>query len=163
VEFSSGLTLAGGARFAEPARNPDAFFSLAGRADVLFGRVAQRMWAAGPYLSLRTDNFADFAPSAGLSLLIPVIEVAPIVVSAGAVTRWDAQGVFSAGALERFWWGIRSYNFQGPYGYAVGAFVEVREFGDPAHTLDFIAGIDVDLEFLAIPFIGLTSVIVHHH
>ena len=108
----------------------------------------------GPYVSARSDNFADLAPSLGASLLLPTGETFPFVLSAGIVGRYDPTG-FAFGALERLWWGTRSYNHHSTYVLSAGFFVESRQFNDGDRTVDFVGGIDIDLEIVIIPYLLL--------
>jgi hypothetical protein len=76
------------------------------------------------------------------------------VLSAGGALRIDAQGV-SVGALERLWWGVRSYNYHAPYSLSVGVFVEARQFPGPQGDFDVVAGADLDLQVFALPWLML--------
>ncbi|MEI8255839.1 MAG: hypothetical protein WCJ30_09215 [Deltaproteobacteria bacterium] len=153
VELTSQLSLSGGLR-CDQRGCPAAVFSLALRVDVLY-RPGPRAWGIGPFLSTRTDNFADIAPALGASLLVPVSESLPFVLSAGGAVRVDPAGV-SGGPIERVWWGARSYNFHTPYVLSLGVFAEARQLAIGANAgWDVVLGIDADLEFLAIPFMAI--------
>ncbi len=129
-------------------------FSLALRVDVLY-QPGPRAWGIGPFVSTRTDNFADIAPALGASLLVPISETFPFVVSAGGALRVDAAGV-SGGPLERVWWGVRSFNYHTPYVLSGGLFAEARQLAIGANAgWDMVFGIDADLELLAIPWMAL--------
>jgi hypothetical protein len=154
VEVTSQASVGGGARFDDPPRGTTGAFTMALRADVIVGRTGPRTWGVGPFLSVRTDGFTDVAPALGVSLLLPVAEALPLVLSAGGALRIDATGV-APGALERLWWGARSYNYQSAYTLAAGIFVEARQFITESHTIDVVGGADVDLELIALPFIAL--------
>ena len=153
VETTSQLSIAGGFR-CDVRGCLVPVFSLGLRVDVLY-HPGPRAYGVGAFLSTRSDNFADIAPTLGASLLLPVTEAFPIVVSAGGALRIDSVGV-AGGPLERVWFGARSYNFQTPYVFSGGAFVEGRQFVAGANSgWDVIFGFDGDLEILAIPWIAL--------
>jgi hypothetical protein len=154
VEVTSALSVGGGVRVSDLPPGVTGVFSLSLRADVLFARSSPRAFGIGPFLSVRTDNFTDIAPTVGASLLVPVTEAFPLVLSAGGAMRFDAAG-FAPGVVERLFFGARSYNYQFAYTLAVGLFVESRQFVEPSHTVDVIGGIDVDLEVFVIPFVAL--------
>lgn len=158
VEVTTALTVGGGARVVqmEGAASTAGLFTMALRADMLFGRAGPRHFAAGPFLSLRTDGFWNFAPALGASLLLPLTEPCPLVISAGGVLRVDGMGV-AGGVLERLWFGARSYNYHSVYALAIGVFVESRQFFDQGGTVDVVGGVDLDLEVFAIPLMALWS------
>ena len=154
IEINGALSIAGGGRCADVLPCPTAWFALALRGEVMAHRPTPRHWGIGGYLSVRTDGFVDLAPSLGLAVLAPVSETFPLVFSTGFVTRFDALGV-GAGALERVWFGTRSYNYEYAYTLAAGIFLEAREWRGASQGVDIIAGADIDFELLAIPWIGL--------
>jgi hypothetical protein len=129
-------------------------FALALRVDVLY-RPGPRAFGVGAFLSTRSDNFADIAQAAGVSILLPISETFPFVISAGGAVRYDASGV-AFGPLERIEWGPRSYNYNTPYVLSGGLFAESRQFvvgGNAGY--DVVFGVDGDLELLAIPWFAL--------
>lgn len=154
VETTSQLSLAGGFR-CDVRGCLAPVFSIALRVDVLY-HPGPRAFGIGPFLSTRSDNFRDIAPALGATLLLPISESFPIVVSAGAALRIDAAGV-TAGPLERIWLGARSYNYHTPYVLSGGLFAEGRQLflGGNDVGWDMIFGVDADLELLAIPWIML--------
>lgn len=154
VEVTAQLSLGGGVRFPTPSQGATGFFSIALRADLLALRSTPRSFGLGPYLSVRSDGFRNVCPSLGASLLVPLHDTFPLVLSAGPVACVDPLG-FSLGALERIWWGARSYNYHASYVLSGGLFFEARQFTAPSGGLDLLAGADIDLEILAIPWIAL--------
>lgn len=153
VETTSQLSLSAGLR-CDPRGCPSAVFSLALRVDVLY-RPGPRAWGIGPFLSTRTDQFAEFAPALGASLLVPISETFPLVLGVGTALRIDPVGL-SVGPLERLWWGARSYNFHTSYVLSGGVFAEGRQLAFGANAgWDLVFGLDADLELLAIPFMAL--------
>ena len=161
VEVTSQISIAGGYRLAAPPRGSGSLFSLAVRVDVLFGRAGPGSIGLGPFASTRSDNFADLATAVGASLLLPTGGTFPFVLSVGGVGRYDSTGL-AFGAIERLWWGARSYNYHSTYVLSAGFFVESRQFADPDRTVDIIAGVDVDLEIVVIPYLLLYNWLFRH-
>jgi hypothetical protein len=149
---TSDLTLGGGARLS-PEGQREGLFAFGARADVLFGGRGPHVPRVGPYLSVRTDDFSDLSLSLGASVLLPVTSTFPVVLSAGAVGRALA-GEPAFGVSGRLWWGTRSYNFHSVYGMTAGLWVEARVFLTEPST-DVVAGVDLDLEAFALPWIFL--------
>jgi hypothetical protein len=75
--------------------------------------------------------------------------VVPLETASADGTSW------APGASGRLFWGVRSHNYHGVYALSIGLWVEGRHFFDPQGTTDIAAGIDVDLQVLAIPFVAL--------
>jgi hypothetical protein len=153
-EFTAQIVLGGGARFAPTGGPAQGFFALAWRSDMLFGRTSPRAFGVGPALAVRLDHFADVTPSLGASVLFPVTEAFPLVLTPSFAVRWDGTS-WAPGASGRLWWGVRSHNYHGVYALSIGLWVEGRRFFDPQNTTDIAAGVDIDLQALAIPFIAL--------
>ena len=133
---------------------PAGFFTIAWRADMLFLRNSPRSFGLGPALAVRVDHFADVVPSLGASVLLPVHEALPIVLTPAFALRWDGAS-WAPGASGRLYWGVRSHNYHGSYALAIGLWVEGRRFFDPQSTTDIAAGIDLDLQLIASPFVAL--------
>lgn len=153
-EFTAQIVVGGGARFAPGAASPAGFFALAWRADMLFLRHTPRSFGIGPALAVRLDHFADVVPSLGASLLLPVHEALPIVLTPAFAMRWDG-ATWAPGVSGRLFWGVRSHNYHGVYALSIGLWAEARHFFDPQGTTDIAAGIDIDMQVFAIPFVAL--------
>ncbi len=156
-QITSDLSVGGGARFT--SRGAEGVFSLALRADVLFGGAGPYVPRVGPFVAVRSDNLGDIAPSAGLSFLLPVSSTYPLVISAGGVMDVRASTDL-AGVVTRVWWGGRSYNYNAPYGLTVGLWAEGRYFPSDGSS-DLIAGLDIDLEVFAMPVILIYNWLAH--
>ncbi len=152
-EFTAQLVMGGGARF-RPTLMPEGFFALQWRLDFLFGRTSPRAFGIGPALSVRMDHFSDIAPMLGASVLFPIHEALPIVLTAAGGARWDGT-TWAPGVSGRAWWGVRSHNYHGVYVLCVGLWAETRHWFEPQNSTDFAVGIDFDMQALAIPFIAL--------
>ncbi|MFO0559232.1 MAG: hypothetical protein U0269_14550 [Polyangiales bacterium] len=153
-EFTAQIVVGGGARFAPGAPAPAGFFTLAWRADMLFLRDTPRSFGIGPALAVRLDHFADVVPSLGASLLVPIHEALPLVITPSFALRWDG-ATWAPGASGRLFWGVRSHNYHGVYALSIGLWAEARHFFDPQGTTDVAAGIDIDMQVFAIPFVAL--------
>jgi hypothetical protein len=124
---------------------------LGGRFDVLFLREGPRDMGVGPYVDVATAAFDTFEAGGGLSWLLPAGETA-FVLSGGAFARTSAFG-WEPGAAATIFWGSKSFNYHSAYNLTVGLFAQGRYgFGD-GHQADAIAGVEVDLEYLALPFL----------
>lgn len=118
-------------------------------ADVLFFRQRNRDIGFGPYLEAGTAGFWDFRYGGGASLLLPVAEDFPFVLSAGV---YDHAGR-AASLGGTLFWGLRSYNFGSAYNWAAGFYVSGYRDLDSARETLLSAGVEVDGFFLAAPFI----------
>jgi hypothetical protein len=118
-------------------------------ADVLFFRKRNRDVGLGPYLEAGTAGFWDFRYGGGASLLVPIAEDFPLVLSAGIYDHAGRAG--SVGGTV--FWGLRSYNFANPYNWAVGLYASGYRDLDAARETLVSAGVEVDGFFLAAPFI----------
>lgn len=154
-QITSALGVGGGGRHTS-AQGFVGVFSMALRADVLFGGRSPYAARVGPFVSLRSDAFEDLTAGAGASVLLPVSEAFPIVVSLGGAVDFTANTPRPA-VLARLWWGTRSYNYHSPYGLAIGVWVEARRFFDDAETTDVVGGVDIDLEVFALPIAFLVG------
>ena len=133
-------------------------FHLGLRGDVLFGRERASDFGAGPYVEVLTHAFDDVQFGGGLSVLLPVIEYLPVVVSAGTYGRFSGEpyGTEPGIAAEVFW-GSRSYNFHSAYGLSFGLLGEFRYgLGDSRETSIVIAA-QLDLVGLSLPFLFLIN------
>jgi hypothetical protein len=161
-QLSTSLTLGGGiANFSRPGAIRPAFH-LGGWADVLFGRSSDHDVGFGPHVHVATRTFQTFELGAGPTLLIPV--GGPVFqISGSGLVRIGPGGV-TPGAGATVFFGSRSYNFHGNYGYTLGGFLQGR-FGfsapraDVAPQADVILGVQADLAIVALPAILLIEAI----
>lgn len=124
-------------------------------ADLLLLRERNRDFGLGPYVELTTAGFFDVRFGGGATLLLPVSENYPLLVSLGAYDH-----ALRAPALgATLFWGARSYNFDSAYNYAFGLYLSAqRDLADPRETL-VSAGLEVDGFFLAAPFLLMAGVL----
>jgi hypothetical protein len=134
---------------------------LGGRADVLFLRQRERDMAVGPYVDVGTRGFHDVDVGGGGEWLIPLTEDVPIVASAGMFARSGSGGAWSPGIETTLFCGSRSYNFHSWYGLAAGVFVQSRWVPTSPASLDIVAGVQLDLALIAMPFILAYEAVAH--
>lgn len=130
---------------------PRVAFHLGGRFDALFLRERPGDMALGPYVDVATAAFDTFEAGGGLSWLIPAGAPA-FVLSGGGFARTSRFGV-EPGLAATVFWGARSFNYHGVYGLSVGLFAQGRYGLGDGRQADAIAGVQVDLAYLALPFI----------
>jgi hypothetical protein len=134
---------------------------LGGRADVLLLRASERDMAVGPYVDVATTEFHDSDVGGGAEWLVPLTEDVPVVLSAGAFARNGNGRSWAPGAEGTLFVGSRSYNFHSWYGFAVGFFAQGRWVPESPATFDVVAGVQIDAELLAMPFVFLYTAITH--
>ncbi len=157
-QITSGLTT-GIATTDLRTNGPRLAYHLGGRFDALFLRDAPHDMGVGPYVDVATEAFDTFESGGGVSWLIPV-DATAFVVSGGGFARKSAFG-WEPGAAATLFWGSRSYNYHSTYTLGVGLFVQGRYgFGDGKQA-DAIAGVQIDLEYLALPFLFAYEAVAH--
>ncbi len=135
---------------------PRVAYHLGGRFDALFLRDQPRDMAIGPYVDVATAAFDTFEAGGGLEWLIP-IDATAFVLSAGAFGRTSSLG-WEPGAAGTIFWGSRSYNYHSPYALGLGLFVQGRYgLGQGHEQADVIGGVQLDLEYFALPFVFLVN------
>lgn len=138
---------------------PRLAYHLGGRLDLLFLREAPRDMAVGPYVEVLTAAFDTFEAGGGVAWLVPTGSTG-FVFSGGGFARTSRFGL-EPGAAATIFWGSRSYNFHSTYALGVGLFAQGRYgFGDGKQT-DAILGVQIDLEYLALPFVFAYEAVAH--
>ncbi len=119
------------------------------RADLLFGRERGSDFALGPYAQIMTAGFWDARFAAGASVLLPISDDFPLVLSLGAGGH-----ELSHGQLESWlFWGPRAYNFHASYSLAGGLLLGAsRDLDERAENALFV-GVQIDGVALALPFL----------
>lgn len=147
-QWSSGA-VAAACLVDEANRATEVAFCGALRTDVLFGRESTADIGLGPYLTLGTAAFNDLRGTLGGSVLLPLFEDFPLVVSAGGLATSAAQ----YGVDAELFFGVRSHNFHGVYNFASGVVLGVQQgFAAPASRA-LSVGVQVDGVVLALPFL----------
>jgi len=138
---------------------PRAAFHLGARVDFLFFRERPGHMAFGPYLDLATHAFDTFETGGGLAWLLPTGATA-FVLSAGSFARTSRFG-WEPGASATLFWGSRSFNYHSAYAIGVGLFAQGRWGLGDGKQADAILGVQLDLEYLALPFLFAYQAIAH--
>jgi len=117
--------------------------------DLLLLRRRNRDVGLGPYVELLTAGLWDARFGGGASLLLPVTESYPLVLSVGA---FDHE-LRAASLGGTFFWGVRSYNFENAYNWTFGIYASAyRDLDARGDTLVSL-GIELDGFFIAAPFL----------
>lgn len=129
---------------------------LGGQADVMFGRTSNASWGLGPVARVGTYNFGDLQLQLGGSLLLPVHDYLPFVVSAGMYgARGDDRS--HGGGFASLYWGTRSYNHHGSYIMTGGILVEGRRTAGEGGEKTFLIAANVDAQAFSLPFMMLVN------
>ncbi len=137
----------------------DTAFHLGLRGDVLFGRNGNHDFGAGPYAEILSNDFDEVQVGGGASLLLPVIDSVPLVLSTGAYGRKGPYYPFQPGLSWSLFFGSRSYNFSSSYGMAAGLLTQFRYGLGSAKETSIIIGVQADVAFLGLPFVYLVDAI----
>lgn len=158
-QITAGLTTGLALTDARAENGPRAAYHLGGRLDLLFLREGPRSMAIGPYVEMMTAAFDTFEGGGGIAWLIPTGATA-FVLSGGAFTRTSRFG-WEPGASATLFWGSRSYNFHSDYAVGVGLFAQGRYGLGDGKQADAVFGVQLDLEYLALPFVFAYEAIAH--
>lgn len=150
-QVSAGLTTGAALTDLRWPHGPRVAYHLGGRFDVLFLREAPTDMAIGPYVDVATHAFDTFEAGGGLSWLLPAGSTA-FVFSGGAFGRTAGFGL-EPGVSSTIFWGSRSFNYHSTYGIAAGLFAQGRYGLGDGKQGDAILGVQLDLEYLALPFL----------
>jgi hypothetical protein len=150
-QVGAGLTTGAAITDIRAGNGPRLAYHLGGRFDVLLLRDRAGAMALGPYVDVATAAFDTFESGGGLEWLIPAADTA-FILSGGGFARTSRFG-WEPGATGTLFWGSRSFNYHSTYSLGIGLFLQGRYgFGD-GHQADAIVGVQVDLEYLALPFL----------
>jgi hypothetical protein len=121
------------------------------RGDAMYGWPRPKSFRIGPAFELRTMSLDSLEAAAGAGILIPMPGDLPIGLTGllgGVVRKGDElkDGLVAIGTAT---WGVRSYNYQHWYGYALNLFFSGRkQLND--EVIEFTGGIEVDIVFTTI-------------
>lgn len=126
---------------------------LGARGDLLFGRSTTHSLGLGPMVSIDTFGFHAYSAGGGLSVLLPVHDYLPLVLSGGAYAHRPQVGDTGVQVFGAIGWGARSFNYDGLYNMSGGIFVELRRgvTGDAANAVVIAAHLDA--EVLTLPIV----------
>jgi hypothetical protein len=159
TQLGAALTTGAGLTDMRASNGPRVAYHLGGRFDALFLRDRAGTMALGPYVDVATEAFDTFQTGGGLEWLVPIGEPA-LVLSAGGFARTSRFG-WEPGAEATIFFGSRSFNYHSPYSLSLGLFLQGRYgFGDGKQS-DAILGVQVDLEYLALPALFIYEAIAH--
>lgn len=158
-QVSAGLTTGVGLTDLRAANGPRVAYHLGGRLDCLLLRSRANTMALGPYVSVATEAFDTFQGGGGVEWLLPIGEPV-LVLSAGGFARTSRFGV-NPGAEATLFFGSRSFNYHSAYGLGVGLFAQGRWGFGEGKQADAIFGAQVDLAYLAFPFIFAYEAVAH--
>lgn len=162
-QFGVGFTVgaAGVGRFNKPW--DETMFHLGARGDMLFGRNGSNGFGVGPYIEVMTHDFGELQTGGGASVLLPVAELYPIVLSAGGYVRipWrstpgpiaDTSFGVEPGLAGSIFFGTRSYNFHSSYEITVGLLGEARVGLGESHETSFVVAAQLDFAALWVPVV----------
>lgn len=158
TQFNVGLTIgAAGVGFEHKIwRETDFHFGL--KTDLLFGRSKNSDFGFGPYAELQTIALSELHFGGGGSLLLPLSDSLPLVISFGPYGRKGPEGFpVEPGLAWELFWGSRSYNFHASYALTAGLIAQLRYgFGDTRQTA-IVLGARIDTVMLALPFLFLIN------
>jgi hypothetical protein len=130
------------------------------RGDVLFGRSMNSDFGFGPYAEVLTHAFDEIQFGAGVSVLLPVIDYLPIVVSAGAYgRRGDDDFGLEPGITGQVFWGSRSFNYHANYVMTGGLIGQMRYGLGASGETSIVVGAQLDLVVLSLPAIFVINAI----
>jgi hypothetical protein len=135
-------------------------FHMGVRGDVLFGRSQNSDFGFGPYAEVLTHAFDEIQFGGGVSVLLPVIDYLPVVVSAGAYGRrgYDDFGL-EPGITGQLFWGSRSYNFHANYVMTGGIFGHMRYGLGASEETSIVIGAQLDFLLLSLPALFIINAI----
>jgi hypothetical protein len=140
-------------------------FHLGARGDMMFGRGGSTGFGIGPYVEVMTHDFGELQTGAGGSVLIPVTELYPIVLSGGGYLRvpWrerDAPGPIAdrrygvePGIAGTIFLGTRSFNFHNSYEITVGVIGQARFGLGDSHETSFVVAAQLDMAAIWVPWV----------
>lgn len=138
-------------------------FHLGARGDVMFGRDGSNGFGVGPYLEVLTHDFGELQTGGGASLLLPVMELFPIVLSAGGYLRipWqegpgplaDRRYGVEPGVAGTIFFGTRSFNFHGPWEITVGVLGQARFGLGESRESSFVVAAQLDFAAIWVPVV----------
>ena len=151
-QVSAGLTTGAALTDMRADNGPRLAYHLGGRLDVLLLRDRANRMAVGPYVDVATAAFDTFETGGGLEWLVPAGDTA-FIFSGGAFARTSRFG-WEPGVAGTIFWGSRSFNYHSTYSLGLGLFLQGRHgLSSAGRQADAILGVQIDLQYLALPFL----------
>lgn len=159
-QATAGLTLGAAGAGLDRTIWDSTLFHMGLRGDVLFGRSQNSDFGFGPYAEVLTHAFDEIQFGGGVSVLLPVIDYLPIVVSGGAYgRRGDDDFGLEPGITGQIFWGSRSFNYHANYVMTGGIIGQMRYgLGDSKET-SIVVGAQLDLLVLSLPALFVINAI----
>jgi hypothetical protein len=130
------------------------------RGDVLFGRSQNSDFGLGPYAEVLTLAFDEIQFGGGVSVLLPIFDYLPVVVSAGAYgRRGDDNFGLEPGLTGQLFWGSRSYNYHANYVLTGGLIGQMRYGLGPSRETSIVVGAQLDIVILSLPALFVINAI----
>lgn len=158
-QVTAGLTTGAALTDLRAENAPRLAYHLGGRLELLFLRDTPRDMAIGPYVDIATAAFDTFEGGGGIAWLVPTGSTG-FVFSGGGFARTSRLG-WEPGVAGTIFWGSRSYNFHSAYAVGVGLFAQGRFGLGDGKQADAILGVQLDLEYLALPFVVAYQALAH--
>jgi hypothetical protein len=153
-QLSTGLTLGVAGNGDRSQIWSSTGFTMGARGDLLLGRSRDADFGIGPYLEvLTTTGFSDFQTGGGASLLVPVTQYFPLVLSAGGFASHDSAWGWQPGLAADIFWGSHGYNYHSMYALTAGLFVDGRYALGESRQVSLLAGARIDFELIFLPFL----------
>jgi hypothetical protein len=130
------------------------------KVEAIYLRESPRDFGVGPYLETRTASFRYGEYGGGLVALLPVAMTFPLWLGGGAFARRE-ESQWAPGANAFLAWGGRNYNYSSSYAMAFGLMLDTRVHRGDQPGVDIVLAATLDLEALALPWIYLTSRLIH--
>lgn len=150
-QLSAGMTTGVALTDLREESGPRPAYHLGGRFDALGLRERAGTMAFGPYVDVVTAAFDTFEAGGGIEWLVPAGDTA-FILSGGAFARTSRMG-WEPGVAGTVFWGARSFNYHSSYSLGAGIFAQGRYGLGDGNQADAIFGVQLDLGYLALPFI----------
>jgi hypothetical protein len=159
-QATAGLTLGAAGAGIDRKIWDATLFHMGLRGDVLFGRTKNSDFGFGPYAEVLTHAFDEIQFGAGVSVLLPVIDYLPVVLSAGAYgRRGDDDFGLEPGVAGQLFWGSRSFNYHANYVMTAGLIGQMRYGLGASKETSIIVGAQIDLVILSLPALFVINAI----
>jgi|GEM_PF-509023 len=158
-QITSGVTTGAALTDLRAENGPRVAYQLGARVDFLFLRERPRDMAIGPYVEMTTAAFDTWEGGGGIAWLVPTGSTA-LVFSGGGFARTSRFG-WEPGVAGTLFWGSRSFNFHSAYAVGVGLFAQGRYGLGDGRQADAVIGVQLDLEYLALPFVLVYQGLAH--
>ncbi len=107
-------------------------------------------------MAVSTHSFHDLALSAGVTGLLPVTSVVPLLLTAGGLVD-EVSGSWHPGVMGNLLIAIHSFDYESTYTMTNGLFVEWHQLLDQDKASEWILGAQVDSEIIALPALALIN------